>query len=347
VWGKDLTRKIIVNPAEDKILKLPGELQRWILQPLTPRHLALLRKIDSPLLLSHTFDNIENKLGEIKEKFSGLFVGLAAGLGPSLENILQMLNQIDLSKIGAGISIAISGLIEAFREGKLGDLIGDSLKLGFDSLLAYAPGVFEQIGFYLIKAFETPLEYIQAGMTYALEYAIHKVINNPVLLGLLTGLNPAAAAGIQAIGDTGAPDWKQILADEKNSGLQFDLGSGIFGPSDMASDARSRIAQKTKELNGRWNALAQRYEDFASRAPHPDGAPPPPKDTGLAGLGYTAQHTALEKLGFVLRGGASESDPQRQVAHNTARTNQLIEKLTNVVQNRASFRDPLANASPI
>ncbi len=292
-----------------------------------------------------TFEKIENLSGQLKEKLSGIFVGIASGIGPALENVLKMLNNIDLSKIGAGIGTVITAFVEAFREGKLSDIIGDTLKLGFDSLLAYAPGIFIKVGATLLKAFETPLEYIQAGMEYALSRAGDVITKSPWFSMIADGLGVGVADQLRA--SASGASFDQILAERKKEGVKFDLGSGEFDISGMQQAGNDSLAAGHQKLKGEVSDYLAKIQALAGRAPQPDALQ---KIAGASkesfGAATTRDHTALEKMGFVFRGG-SGSDPNAQTARNTGRMVNLLQNISNKMNGTGSFQDSLAGAPAI
>lgn len=293
-----------------------------------------------------TFERIEILSGQLKEKLGSIFLGIAAGVGPGLENIMQILNGIDLSKIGANIGTWITGMTQAFREGKFSEMIADSLKIGFEAIVDFAPGIFAKVGVVLLKAFEMPLNYIQAGMTYALEYAAHQFATNPAFKAIVDVIGgPLASKALGYIGDTGAPDFKQIMKDQKESGVQFDLGTGAFDLNEADDLVNQNLRAKVKEFSGKWGGYFGKIMDFASRAPQPDAVN---RVTGgmkeTFGAGYIPEHTALEKMGLVFRGGAGSADHASQTARNTRETVNLLQEIKQQMKSSAaSFRDPFEN----
>ncbi|MCC6356904.1 MAG: hypothetical protein IT577_23710 [Verrucomicrobiae bacterium] len=78
-----------------------------------------------------TFDRISDLMGGFKEKMQGLFVGIGDRMAGPLLKTLEVLNKIDLSGIGQQIGDVVGRLMKAFQDGRLGQLIGLSLKTGF------------------------------------------------------------------------------------------------------------------------------------------------------------------------------------------------------------------------
>ena len=279
----------------------------------------------------HTFEKIHSLVGDLKENFSGIFLGLAAGVAPALENVVKMLDNLDLSKIGQWIGTFVTALTQAFREGTLSELIGDSLKLAFDTLLAYAPGVFEKIGFFLLKAFATPLEYLQAGMEYALQeaanVAMSKMVDNK-LFRLLFAHDPVAGEIMnQASQMAGNSSFSDMLADAKKNGPLFNLGSGDFNLDGINKHANDQLSAAQASMKDKWKNYGAELIGLASRAAQPDAARKSAGSKYTLGAGFIPEHTALEKMGFVFRGGAG-ADPSTQTARNTSRMVGLLQNIS-------------------
>lgn len=275
---------------------------------------------------SDTFFRLQRGMDRAKEKVNGIFLGIAAGVAPALENVVRMLDGIDLSQLGADIGTFLTAVTQAFREGKLAELIGDSLKVGFEAILAFAPAIFEKLGYMLIRVFETPLTYLQAG----LEYVIDQAINNSKVRKVLAIGTSGASEGIMrglgfgAIGQQSS--FADIYKERKAEGLTFNLGSGEFGLGDINADANKRMDDAKAGFREKWKDYWGEVTGLATRAKAgkaPAGAAGTPETLGA---GYTAGRTALEKMGFVMGGGFG-GDPARDTAKNTAKMVGLLEKL--------------------
>lgn len=267
-----------------------------------------------------TFHQIEIGLGRIKEKGNALFLGIAAGVAPALQNVIAMLDKIDLTGIGKDLGTILTAFTQAFREGKLSELIGNSLKLGFDSILIFAPAIFEKAGYMLLKAFETPLNYLQAGMTWALTQFAHN-FNNPTMEAALTAVNPALAGISKYIGYTDAASFGDVLKEQKEKGLAFNFGFGQMGLGDIDDEANKKAAEALKKFKEASKPLWDEITNLATRATtglNKDNKAASPKEA--LGTPYHPERTALEKLGFVFRSGAGASDPAKETAKNTRET---------------------------
>lgn len=103
-------------------------------------------------------DNLEKigaSLDNVKSKFSEMGLGLVTALSPTISAITKLLDSIDFEgvgqKIGAEIQTGINILVNAFKQGKLGELFSLSLQVGIG-----------QAANFLIGAFSTALQAIAA-----------------------------------------------------------------------------------------------------------------------------------------------------------------------------------------
>ena len=138
------------------------------------------------------FDAIGDSLGHIKMKSMGLFAGMAEGLAPALKAIGDGIDGLDLSGVGRKIGDGIMVMVEAFKGGEIGELLGLSLKLGFEtavnwlssgllgvgvgflavlsngalwsSIVDVASSAFLGLGAVLLTVFETPIVYLRTSM---------------------------------------------------------------------------------------------------------------------------------------------------------------------------------------
>ena len=255
---------------------------------------------------AETFRKLSNSLDQIKNKTNTLFAGMAEGAAPAIQMIVDQLNNIDLSGVGQQIGKIFTAFTEAFREGRLTELIGLSLKTGFEIGLDYAPAVFEKLGYLLLNIFETPLEYLQAGMTFVIENAMegwgkledifHRIVNILAagiewgLQKLMLGLSKIPKLG-KALGLEGyqadsfenilkgmndatpkvdrfkADSWSTIIADEKKNGVKFNVGTGEFGLGDINKDADQRLAEARRKMKELSQPLLAMVDGLVARAP--------------------------------------------------------------------------------
>ncbi len=106
-------------------------------------------------MYSHISRTVGAFMAQLKSSF-GLFNGLAAGIAPALDNLLNKLPKIDLTGVGEQIGRVAGVLIQAFSDGKLGQLISLSLQVGFAKAGNYLFGIVQGMGGAL-GAVATPL----------------------------------------------------------------------------------------------------------------------------------------------------------------------------------------------
>jgi len=79
------------------------------------------------------FDRISDLLKSMGVKFRGFFVGIAEKVAPSLQKVLEEINKIDLSKIGAKVGNALLTVVAAIRSGRTVDLLKAGMRLAMAS----------------------------------------------------------------------------------------------------------------------------------------------------------------------------------------------------------------------
>lgn len=283
------------------------------------------------------FEQVERAGREIKENFKSVFAGIAEGVAPAVLAIEKMLAKLDLSGLGQSIGKYLTALTQAFSEGKLTELIALSLRTGFEMAVAAAPLIFQKLGYILLKVFETPLNYLQAGMTYAIE----QMANNPLVRAAMSFTPGGAAivAGLDTLGISHggkAAGFQEILKDQMEHGLKFDLGSGEFGFEDMAKDLSERSAATMARFKVIGSGLEKMINDLAARAPKPEAGEKSRAGTGdILMEAFRSKPTDLQKMGFVMR-GVGATDHAADTARNTGKTADLVSKIHDKLTNTPS-----------
>ena len=77
------------------------------------------------------FEKVDKTIQAIQAKMAGFWAGIAEGLAPALQVVLDVLNKINLLDIGEKIGRTVRLITEAFKEGKVGEIISLSLQIGF------------------------------------------------------------------------------------------------------------------------------------------------------------------------------------------------------------------------
>ena len=193
------------------------------------------------------FHEVEVGFGHLKTNIEGAFVGIAAGLTPAIQPLLDSIDAVDFTKWGVQIGKVITVLAQAFKTGQLGDLLALSLKIGigeaanflFATLNGFTTGlgaaigdpdmwkgfgkailgILLELGAGLIHIFEKPLTILQAGMDYIVQQftsGVNKAVNQHSVLATIAALSPAGAALIIAAQKIGPLQKPESYADLLN-----------------------------------------------------------------------------------------------------------------------------------
>lgn len=226
-------------------------------------------------------------------------------------------------------ALLAGALIQAFNEGKLAEVITDIIVTGFQAALAVIPGLFAKLGEVLLRAFQVPLAYLQAGM----EYAIDQAVNNPKLR-LFMKITSYGSSELMmkalGIGQGGpASSFEEIFRNRMAEGVKFNLGSGEFGMGDISNAANGALGSGFASAKELFAGLGGRLGELVGRLPQAQiAAFAGGAGGGIGGANKTSEATSIEKMGGVLLGlgRGFGGDEARQTANNTRRTNQLLEK---------------------
>jgi hypothetical protein len=275
---------------------------------------------------AEAFHALEKGLTNIRSKVQVLFAGIADGLAPGLQAIEDMIAGIDLSSVGEQIGKIFGAFVQAFKEGSLAELIALTITTGFQIGVDALPPVLEKIGSMLIKVFETPLTYLQEGIQYAVESAAHALAGNKFLKAVLLVMSPGTVANLNYIGDPGKPNWKEIVANRKQSGLAFDLGTGEFGLGGIDADANKRWLAAIARIGNIAAPLAAMIDGLAGRARKPVKMPWDENFSGGESLAvrggkgvFKPEANLFEKMGFITNGSGANPllDSTRRIEKNT------------------------------
>jgi hypothetical protein len=299
------------------------------------------------------FDSIGDAMGRIKAKATGFFAGIMEGIAPALKSITDSLETIDFTKWGVEIGKVIGILIEAFKEGKLGTMVGLSLMIGFGEAVNFLVGTigsaqfwkgvgelvlgaFLGIGGALLKIFMTPITYLQAGMDKVVDELF-------AALGKVPGISKAM--GLENYGE--AKSFKEHLTDREQNG--FFLKDAANASSKMSSDmmasgmANLREGMKPKNvidtsewkstLSDLWGGLSATFEAKRKDLQEASNTLVPVGTNSLQAIGPEAklQRTNLEiasdrlsKIGLYVGGGAI--DLSKRTAAATERMAKSLDK---------------------
>jgi len=270
------------------------------------------------------FDKLGDTITRVKGSLSGMFAGIAEGVVPTLQGVVEALQKIDLVAIGQDIGTMFSGAFQAFREGKLAELIGDTIVFGLSAAAVMAPGIFQKIGVALLKALETPLIYLQAGM----EFVVQKFME---FIGKIPKIGKAAGFdGFKA------QSMADILTERKGKGAEF-FTEGM-NLTEMNKSANDSLKMGTDSLKEQYSMLFSKLGGFAARAPKSEVASTALSKSTVPDFVSTNYQkpdvTSLEKMGFIFNGGGA-NDPAKGTERNTKSlveqsklTNKFLEKMS-------------------
>ncbi|XHR30417.1 MAG: hypothetical protein ACFUZC_07610 [Chthoniobacteraceae bacterium] len=92
------------------------------------------------------FDDISDKLATAGLKVQGFFVGVADRVAPVIKPLLDKFATLDLSSLGQEVGESIALFIQAFQDGKLGEVLLTSMELSFAEAANFLLGLLTAIG---------------------------------------------------------------------------------------------------------------------------------------------------------------------------------------------------------
>ena len=92
------------------------------------------------------FDDISDKLATVGLKVQGFFVGVADRVAPVIKPLLDRFAALDLSQLGQQVGDFVGLFIQAFQDGKLGEIVLTSLELSFATAANFLLGLLTAIG---------------------------------------------------------------------------------------------------------------------------------------------------------------------------------------------------------
>ena len=193
------------------------------------------------------FDKASDSLGHIGPKLQGFFVGFESGMTGLLDVIAEGINSVDLSGIGQSLGTIAGNFSTDFSDewGKVMQFVSDAIGLvfskeGLSAIMDSFVYIGDQIRDVLIKAFKTPLDYLEAGLQKAMESAMEMAGKVPVL-GEQMGLKGFKASSMDSIlGEVRARGNGLTNLAAEDSANKAALGSGL-------KDRLGDLADKLKE----------------------------------------------------------------------------------------------------
>ena len=239
---------------------------------------------------SAAFQKIEVSMLSLREKSENLFAGIAGGLAPGLQTVLDMLNKFDLTGIGKSIGDVIAGFAQTIKDAKFGELLSLSLNAGVEEFSNFFLATLAGIHAAMAKTFT--------------QQDWRKALRGE--LGIALGLGVAGLTGKASGYDVYRHGVKEL---------------GVSGGG---------IPAFTKEfdnyLSHAGHGAAKELMDFlgkeAARAPKPPAdQTEKPRDVISAAM-KSPQFTSAEKMGFVFSAGGPTilADHARATAVATQQT---------------------------
>jgi hypothetical protein len=230
---------------------------------------------------SGVFDSVGDGLQRLKTALNGFWIKLAADAAP----VLQWM---------------VSSLTKVFEEGALFQLIVDSFKFAFETVLDFAPAVFAKLGSMMLNEMRTPLVALQS----MLEYYLMKPFENA--FKWMSAMEAYSRGGIwAAVADYakseryGSSSFEEIFARNMKTGPRFNLGNGEFGLEDISKQADEAIQKALQKLKARFPSL--KLDPFnPNRNNNLDNDLTSNKNAGK-------EASVLEKMGFIMHGGGTGS----------------------------------------
>jgi hypothetical protein len=312
------------------------------------------------------------RLREIGDRFEEIFAKIAYRLIPVMNDLLNQIDRIDFGKIGDSLAGTVAAVGQAFRDGTVSDLVGDALKLGVDTFLAYLPSALERMGRMFLKAFETPLVWLQARMEFIFqqsEFAAQDPAGHQKMLDEIAEARKKADAATPNFGkifaspqESEAMDaawaeyfkkkdeietkffkesFQKVLADRKEEGLKFDLGTGEFGLGDITEDANRRAAEAAEKVRASWSEFEGKIASLVARAPRPPETPPAKPSAFFPGPSQEAikdlqQYRQLTEEIYKINREVISKDPFRSQVEQARALLPLLQRQIELVEGQAA-----------
>lgn len=275
-------------------------------------------------------------LGVDSQKF---FAGVAEKVAPLLDTVLTKINSIDFTGLGQQLGNIVAVIAQAFNQGQLGNLVGLSLKVGFEDAVNF---LYKGIAG-AVSIFKSP------GLFATMKEGFM------VLIALFSqGIENAIADSMEALNMKGKAKAERALADEsgREVGMHAQLmalDAQTFSLSSLIANAQKVFNQTTGPFNSGpdRNALAKTVTDLKGAAEAlrraAEGITPKPGGTAGGGRLETVKNQTerrmiegdrLAKIGLHVGGRGPQADYQRRVADNTSKMHINIQKLVELTMQR-------------
>ena len=304
---------------------------------------------------SAKFESIDTYMGRLKMKWTGLFTGIMSGMAPQIDGVMAKVDKVDFADWGVKISNAGKIAHATFANGRLGEVAGLGLKLGFRTALNALFGPLSSgstwkglgqvalaglagFGAGLLKMFMLPLTYLQAGFDKLMGEIFEKLGKIPKL-GKVMGLEGYEAKSfsehLQGRKDNGfflrtaAEQSSRSAGAMMNKGLGS-LRAGRAAASDMfgAGDVRAQLSGVMTEIREGMAEAAPAVRDaVASMATTTAANIQAPEIGGKAGSPASALTDQLSRIGGFLGGSSPQTRLAQEGNRLLKRINQGIDDL--------------------
>ncbi len=283
------------------------------------------------------FHKIERSMAQLKTKTEDLFAGIAEGVAPGLQAILDALNTIDLTGIGEKIGTLFKGLTQALRDAKLGELLALSLNAGLETFANTFNATIAGIQAAIIKLYENITNQTSAAAASTVQRSLPK--------GLL---HEGMAIGADTLGVADFLSFLYINGDSPRGREAYEFYQKRKGEADKYGDLgdaelgidRKGISGILNSISGMGKAFAEAFEKNFSAGSHTAAkafadfigieAGKMPKSMAAANGGNENNNaatpmknfevTSFEKIGFIFASGGPTmmGDHARRTADNTS-----------------------------
>jgi len=292
----------------------------------------------------------------IKGHLAGMFAGFASGIVPLLQQGADWIQKWDdkLVQFGEHAARIVRGIIEAFKEGKIGELLELTFGAAVEFMTNLIAGTLGTSDFWtgifdvMVASFTTgflAMAKMMASLGTIMDAAMDTAFQNfaqgvgKTPLGRLLGLSGFKANSFeqnyQALAATRAPGQEFFDSLIKDAGKLGDRGITLVERALQHGFANSGGPEQT--------ALINLLHSLMGGASGTNTPPPPPPGTPLTNTTYTytPEVDAFQKMGFVMRGGSVNpaTEIQRGIRDNT-------QKMVGLLQTTVQLLDTNSIAEP-
>jgi len=311
------------------------------------------------------FAKIERGLAALKGKFNSFWAGIAEGAAPGVQAALDALKGIDFSGMGQKIGQVIGVMIQAIKDGQLGELLSLSLQAGFEKAFTFASSLFGNVDFWAglgqvalggfsvlgrgIIEMMMKVESFSSAIWMKIGEEAAAVLTNSKI-GQMLGLSPTQARSFKEIFDTNQKGMSGMLDATLGTRQEFmDSAMGMLG--DGKKDLKSSIAEAIAASSGgaAGEKLKALFDSLLARIPQgTEAAPGVPNElipgADKSGGARKQDVNALERIGGIFNFGglARGNDEARRTASNTGTMVSLL-KVTNELLRTGSTGGALTN----